>query len=161
MVEKLIEYVFLADWVFGIPNLYENCNEAEEICKDMDADIKHVFKKDFEAPSNITLTCSFPTNETKGYLPDWYWETEGFKFKGFVPSCYDPTYCEDDPPVPNGNHTSYRKPRRGSVRYEDGEIVKYKCDFPGKFEILQVTEFRLKMVIKICPRLRVPRSSKA
>ena len=48
------------------------------------------------------------------------------------PSCFDPTYCETHPPVPRMNNTEYTKPPIGSLRYNDGEVVTYKCLNPSK-----------------------------
>ena len=48
------------------------------------------------------------------------------------PSCFDPTYCETHPPVPKMNNTEYSKPPIGSLRYNDGEVVTYKCLNPSK-----------------------------
>ena len=48
------------------------------------------------------------------------------------PSCFDPTYCETNPPVPKMNNTQYSKPEIASLRYNDGEVVTYQCLNPSK-----------------------------
>ena len=50
-----------------------------------------------------------------------------------VPGCIDPTYCEVNPPVPTVNNAQYRKPVRGSLRYDDGEVVTYTCEEESKY----------------------------
>ena len=81
-------------------------------------------------------------------LPKWVWsaiDTAGnlqtFKEKP-IPGCIDPTYCETNPPVPSidgvpvepGSSASvlYKKPKKGSLRYLDGEIVTYTCNNSSK-----------------------------
>lgn len=60
-------------------------------------------------------------------LPYWYAEVENQTMHE-VPMCYDPTYCETDPPVPpNPDLVMYRKPKKGSLKYEDGITVDYTC----------------------------------
>ena len=58
-----------------------------------------------------------------------------------IPGCIDPTYCETNPPVPSVNgvpverssagRVNYKKPKRGSLSYKDGEVVTYKCNNPS------------------------------
>ena len=52
-------------------------------------------------------------------------------------SCFDPTYCPQDPPVPLELNAFYEVPPRGTLKYEDGETVRYTCEntiyrFPNK-----------------------------
>ena len=46
-----------------------------------------------------------------------------------MPSCYDPTYCEDDPP--HVSNAYYNPPERGTLKYKDGETITYICENPG------------------------------
>jgi hypothetical protein len=57
---------------------------------------------------------------------------EGYEFQGFVPPCYDPTYCEADPPVPFYGNALYKNPPLGTLRYNDGETVTYTCQNSSK-----------------------------
>ena len=50
------------------------------------------------------------------------------------PSCFDPTYCETNPPVPKMNNAQYTKPPIGTLRYKDGEVVTYQCEHPSNKE---------------------------
>jgi hypothetical protein len=68
-------------------------------------------------------------------LPDWVWTAEGFEFRGFIPNCYDPTYCETDPPVPTLANADYKNPPLGTFKYQDGEVVTYTCQNPSKRSI--------------------------
>ena len=84
-----------------------------------------------------------------GDLPKWVWEatdTSGniqVMTEKPVPGCIDPTYCETNPPVPsidgvpvNSSSSAsvlYTKPKRGSMRFEDGEVVTYQCSNPSKY----------------------------
>lgn len=58
---------------------------------------------------------------------------EGYEFQGFVPPCYDPTYCEADPPVPFYGNALYKNPPLGTLRYNDGETVTYTCQNSSKW----------------------------
>ena len=42
--------------------------------------------------------------------------------------CFDPTYCYDDPPIPERANTFYEIPEKGTMRYQDGENVRYTCE---------------------------------
>ena len=42
--------------------------------------------------------------------------------------CFDPTYCYDDPPVPQRPNTFYDNPPKGTFKYLDGETVRYTCE---------------------------------
>lgn len=95
----------------------------------------HEFKRDFEAPTSISVQCVRTLNNPAG--PTGYeWEAEGYKFNDNIPSCYDPSFCETDPPVPTHDNVAYRKPIRGSMKYNDGKSVLYSCDNPGTPNIL-------------------------
>ena len=41
--------------------------------------------------------------------------------------CFDPTYCYDDPPVPQRTNAFYDIPPKGTLKYLDGEAVRYTC----------------------------------
>lgn len=60
-------------------------------------------------------------------MPDWVWSAEGYEFAGFIPNCYDPTYCETDPPIPDLQNADYKNPPLGTLKYQDGEVVTYTC----------------------------------
>ena len=77
------------------------------------------------------LVFSFIGKRSDG-LPDWVWSADGFEFYGWIPSCYDPTYCETDPPVPALSTTRYRNPPLATLKYKDGEVVTYTCTNPSK-----------------------------
>ena len=65
-------------------------------------------------------------------------------FQGFMPSCYDPTYCETDPPVPFYDNTNYVIPPTGTFKYNDGQVVTYKCQNPSKnFNIIVLPPFAI------------------
>ena len=74
-----------------------------------------------------------------GILPEWVWTATDVAgnpqtFVGeCVPGCIDPTYCEENPPVPTVSNARYRKPVRGSFRYDDGEVVTYTCEEESKY----------------------------
>ena len=70
----------------------------------------------------MTALC-IGTQPGKG-LPYWYAEVEGHQIKD-VPDCYDPTYCETDPPVQTT--AEYIKPKKGELRYGDGVTIDYRC----------------------------------
>ena len=42
-------------------------------------------------------------------------------------SCFDPTYCPTDPPIPLVTNSFYENPPRGTLKFEDGENVRYTC----------------------------------
>jgi len=52
---------------------------------------------------------------------------EGYEFRGFVPSCFDPTYCETNPPIPFYENANYKIPPIGTLKFNDGEVVTYTC----------------------------------
>ena len=100
-----------------------------------------------EAPRNITVACK-EQDLSSGQLPKWIWyatdvngNIQPFTEKA-VPGCIDPTYCEKNPPVPSFDGIPvdrdssagvvYTKPKKGSLRYLDGEIVLYKCNNDSK-----------------------------
>jgi hypothetical protein len=60
------------------------------------------------------------------------WFEDGFVFSKFIPSCFDPTYCETDPPEPSPPNVDYIEPELGSLKYGDGEIISYRCQNPRK-----------------------------
>ena len=45
-----------------------------------------------------------------------------------IPKCFDPTYCESDPPLPLIDNVEFTQPVTGSLRFEDGEIIVYSCE---------------------------------
>ena len=92
----------------------------------------HSFDKTVDAVKVLNLTCT-PEKRFDG-LPDWEWEAEdmdgnAIPFQKYMPSCYDPTYCQEDPPwVPNAD---YVVPPKGTMKFQDGEQVIYICQNPG------------------------------
>ena len=52
------------------------------------------FDKSIDAANTINVTCEYGYREDG--LPDWVWRMDGFEFLKYMPSCYDPTYCEED-----------------------------------------------------------------
>ena len=103
------------DWVFDIPNKYEGCPASdvvptvEEMDKcdlaaqsDKSIVLSYYFNATVHAPSVIHVSC---VNKKKADgLPDYVWHVKGddgrsHEYRGFVPSCVDPTYCETDPPT--------------------------------------------------------------
>ena len=101
-----------------------------------------------DAPRNITVQCIEQVLAI-GDLPKWVWtatDTSGnlqTMTEKPIPGCIDPTYCENNPPVPSidgvpvesssSGRVLYTKPKRGSLRYEDGEVVSYRCNNPSKY----------------------------
>ena len=47
------------------------------------------------------------------------------------PSCFDPTFCEENPPEPQLDNAEYRKPPKGTLKYNDGEVITYRCKEPS------------------------------
>ncbi len=45
-----------------------------------------------------------------------------------MPGCFDPTYCPDDPPVPQLQNAFYQIPPRGTMKFQDGEAITYTCE---------------------------------
>ena len=123
--------IYFSDWVFNIPKIYLNCDLSADDCESMGFPILHTFDQSVNAPNQITIKCT--TGKRSDGLADWVWYAEGYMFQGFVPSCYDPTYCETDPPVPFYENTFYNIPALGSLRYQDGESVTYTCSNPSKY----------------------------
>lgn len=74
----------------------------------------------------------FPQDKRYDGLPDWVWFEDGIEFQKMIPSCIDPTYCESDPPLPEINNVDYTLPPRGSLRYEDDEMIVYTCKDESK-----------------------------
>ena len=108
----------------------------------------HSFSQDPDiAPRNITVEC-VEQSLADGELPKWVWsatDTAGeaqAMIEQAIPGCIDPTYCETNPPVPSidgvpvesssSARVLYTKPKRGSLRFEDGEVVAYTCQNPSK-----------------------------
>ena len=158
----------LIDWVFDIPNKYE-CKkkddetdtlvdveqtsvEAMEECErkaqsDRSMQLFYYFNVTVHAPSVIHVRCE--NKKTSDNLPDYVWHVKGddgqsHEYRGFVPGCVDPTYCDTDPPTtfdtdpptqldPDDPQVFYRKPSRGSLKFDDGEVVTYTCTNPSKF----------------------------
>lgn len=124
------QHMLPPDWVFDIPTLFTNCDMPEDECLEMEATVLHEFKSGYDAPTNISVSC-IKTPDNPAGPTSWVWEAEGFSFQTSPPSCYDPTYCEDDPPVPGNDNVEYRKPIRGSMKYDDGKTVIYTCSNTG------------------------------
>ena len=91
----------------------------------MNAELIHQFDHSVNAPSSIFVSCE--AGQREDGLPDWTWYAEGFTFHRPIPSCFDPTFCHDDPPVPELNNADYDIPSKGTFKYEDGEVVRYEC----------------------------------
>ena len=53
-------------------------------------------------------------------------EVEGKRLDS-IPDCWDPTYCETDPPEPVNKTAMYRRPQKGSLKHGDGQVVEYTC----------------------------------
>ena len=124
-IKILMEY--FADWVFNIKDLYKNCDMEPENCEAQGFELIYTFDKSIDATNILNVTCE------EGFrsdgLPDWVWRLDGFDFVKYMPSCFDPTYCEDDPP--HVSNAIYNPPPKGTVRYKDGEQVTYICENPG------------------------------
>ena len=83
---------------------------------------------------NMTAHC-IGTKPGQG-LPYWRAQIENQTISE-VPMCYDPTYCETDPPEPpDKNLTMYRRPKKGSMKYEDGLTVLYTCSNIREYIVL-------------------------
>ena len=107
--------------------MYENCDLEPDNCEAQGFKKIHSFDKSVDATNVLNVTCE------EGYradtLPDWVWRLDGFEFTKYMPSCYDPTYCEDDPPHVSNAH--YNPPEKGTMKYKDGETITYICENPG------------------------------
>ena len=118
------------------------------------------------APQNITVECKEQIL-SDGHLPKWVWTAypqykkdvsreviiEGSEYpqvmlENVIPGCVDPTFCVTNPPVPSKppeyiepdlDTVRYTKPKRGSLSYNDGEVVTYKCKNPSKYLVTQTT----------------------
>ena len=116
------------------------------------------------APQNITVECK-EQDLNAGHLPKWVWTAyPQYRYSSaisndpqvmvedVIPGCIDPTFCETNPPVPSqppdyilpvdrssSGGVRYTKPKRGSMRYDDGEVVLYKCINPSKYSVTQET----------------------
>jgi hypothetical protein len=99
-------------------------------CKAMGAQLKHSFNHFVNASNMLVVTCK--AGKRSDGLPDWVWEQEGYEFQNFMPSCFDPTFCSDDPPVPVYQNIMYEIPAKGSLRFQDGESVTYVCENKGR-----------------------------
>ena len=125
--------LWLLDWVFNIPDLYQDCNLSPSECEADGAQVQFSFDHSVNAPNQITVKCT--EGKRSDGLPDWVWNAEGFEFSKFVPSCVDPTYCETDPPVPGYPNADYKIPDPGTLKYADGEFVTYTCQNPSKYQM--------------------------
>ncbi len=63
---------------------------------------------------------------------------EGYEFRGFVPSCFDPTYCETNPPIPFYENANYKIPPIGTLKFNDGEVVTYTCQNSSIFLVVSI-----------------------
>lgn len=118
--------------MFEVPNIYKGCNRPAEYCEAAGAEVEKAFTRGVDAPTNLTVTC-LPNKQPDG-LPDWAFSVEGYEFIRIMPSCFDPTYCDKDPPAPRiKGSVKYRKPSRNSMKFEDGESVKYQCVKDSKY----------------------------
>ena len=126
---KMYNYIAipLSDWVFDIRDMYENCDLEPDNCEAQGFKKIHSFDKSVDATNVLNVTCE------EGYradtLPDWVWRLDGFEFTKYMPSCYDPTYCEEDPP--HVSNAIYKPPEKGTMKYKDGEQITYICENPG------------------------------
>ena len=108
--------------MFWLPTIYKDCNKSEETCRSLEAEVLHEFDNYNPGTKNMASRC-IGTKPGNG-LPYWYAEVDGYRIEE-VPDCYDPTYCETDPPVPP--NAEYKKPKKGELKYGDGVTVDYKC----------------------------------
>jgi hypothetical protein len=60
---------FNLDWIFDIPDLYQDCNLPPADCQANGASLIHAFNKFVDAPNELTVTCV----PQKNRLPDWVW----------------------------------------------------------------------------------------
>ncbi len=120
----------IPDWVFDIRNIYLNCDLEPEDCDALGAFVIHTFNKFVDAPNTLTVRCE--EEKRADGLPDWVWTAEGYEFSKYMPSCFDPTYCEEQPPF---LETAFMYPQTvlpGTFKFEDGEVVTYQCKNPSK-----------------------------
>ena len=97
----------------------------------IEAPLVHSFNHFVNGSNRINVTCT--KGKRSDGLPDWVWSEENYEFIGFMPKCFDPTYCLKDPPIPRFENADYKIPSPGTLRYKDGEVVTYKCtNFDGK-----------------------------
>ena len=129
MKKHKISLIFVPDWVFNIPNVYQGCNLPAADCDAIQAPISHIFDHSVNALKQITVKCS-PGKRADG-LPDWVWSAESYEFSKFIPSCVDPTFCLSDPPAPNYPNANYKIPALGTLKFGDGEVVTYTCQNPS------------------------------
>jgi hypothetical protein len=131
MNKKQPKIKLFPDWVFDIPDLYQDCSLTATECEALQAPVIHTFDHSVDAPDQLSVIC------TKGKradgLPDWVWSAEGYEFSKFIPSCVDPTYCDTDPPIPKFRNANYKIPLLGSLKFDDGETVTYTCQNPSNF----------------------------
>ena len=74
---------------------------------------------------------------------------QGIELENLPSECYDPTYCETDPPV--SNSSTYRKPKRGSLKFNDGQQILYTCKderYYFRDLTLPVSEWKQSMFVK-------------
>ena len=124
-------YGILSVWVFDILPQYHDCEDSPEDCEAQGATLKHQFDHSVNAPKSIIVTCK--SEERVDGLPDWTWYAEDLigdtvTFHRPIPSCFDPTFCYDDPPMPGLGNAAYDIPSKGTLKYLDGESVRYTCD---------------------------------
>ena len=87
------------------------------------------FDKSIDAANTINVTCEYGYREDG--LPDWVWRMDGFEFLKYMPSCYDPTYCEEDVYyVPNAVYNVWSIP-----------IVITQFSFKKRYVILKFISF--------------------
>ena len=61
----------ISDWVFNIPDVYEDCNLSPPECVSIGAKLAHSFAKNVDGFKVINVTC-IPGKRYDG-LPDWVW----------------------------------------------------------------------------------------
>lgn len=121
---------YITDWIFDIPDIYQDCDLTPAECAANGATLVHAFNKFVDGPNQLFVTC-VPGKRSDG-LPDWVWSQDDIEFSKFIPKCFDPTYCVSDPPTPTYPTCDYVNPPFGTLRYMDGEIVTYTCQNSSK-----------------------------
>ncbi len=128
----LIPTYLLLDWVFLINDIYHGCDKTPEECEALGAFVIHSFNKFVDAPNNLTVTCE--EGKRSDGLPDWTWRAEGYEYTKYMPSCYDPTFCEKPPPAPTSAVMYPSTVEPGTYKFEDGEVITYQCRNPSKLD---------------------------
>lgn len=61
----------ILDWIFNIPDVYEDCNLSPSECASIGAKIAHSFSKNVDGLKDINVTCT--AGKRADGLPDWVW----------------------------------------------------------------------------------------